>query len=69
MYMRNNQEFIDMMRGYYGKFTQQQLWQILLHQNELGINTISIQKMNSSDFICKVDEETVLAYKIEMGEV
>ena len=69
MYMRNNQEFIDMMRGYFGKFTQNQLWQILLHQNEFGINTISIQKMNCGEFICKVDKETVLAYKIEMGEV
>ena len=69
MHMKNNQEFIDMMRGYFGKFTKYELWSILINQNELGINTISIQKMNCGDFICKVDKETVLAYKIEMGEV
>ena len=69
MYMRNNPEFIDMMRGYFGKFTHHQLWQILLNQKELGINTISVQKMSCGDFICKVDKETVLEYLIEMGEV
>ena len=69
MYIRNNQEFIDMMSGYFGKFTKYELWSILVHQNELGINTISVQKMDCDEFICKVDKETVLAYKIEMGEV
>ena len=69
MCIRNSQEFIDMMNGYFGKFTKYELWSILVNQNELGINTISVQKMNCDEFICKVDKETVLAYKREMGEV
>lgn len=63
MCMENNKEFIDMMRGAFGTFTTHELWQILLHQNELGINTISIQKMSCGKFICKVDEKTVSEYK------
>ena len=63
MYMENNQGFIGMMRGAFGTFTAHQLWQILLCQNEFGINTISIQKMNCGKFICKVDGKTVSEYK------
>lgn len=63
MYMKNNQEYIDMMEGHYGQFTQHELWQILLFQDELGINTIAIQKLAGGDFICKVDEKTVNEYK------
>ena len=63
MYMENNQEFISMMRGAFGTFTAYELWQILLCQNELGINTISIQKMSCGKFICKVDKKTVSEYK------
>ena len=63
MYMKDNQEFISMMRGAFGTFTAHELWQILLCQNEFGINTISIQKMDCGKFICKVDEITVSKYK------
>ena len=63
MYMENNQEFISMMHGAFGTFTAHELWQILLCQNEFGINTISIQKMDCGKFICKVDEKTVNEYK------
>ena len=63
MHMKNNPEFIDMMRGYFGEFDQYELWTILCHQNELGINTISIQKMSCGKFICKVDKLSVEAYK------
>ena len=63
MYMRNIQEFKLMMGGWFGTFNQHELWQILLHQNEFGINTISIQKMDCGKFICKVDKLTVEAYK------
>ena len=63
MYMENNQEFVSMMRGAFGVFTAHELWQVLLCQNELGINIISIQKMSCGKFICKVDEKTVSEYK------
>ena len=63
MYIGNNQEFINMMRGAFGTFTAHELWQILLCQNEFGINTISIQKMDCGKFICKVDEKTANEYK------
>ena len=61
--MENNQEFISMMRGAFGTFTAHELWQILLCQNEFGINTISIQKMDCGKFICSIDEITARNYK------
>ena len=63
MYIKNNREYQLMMRGNFGTFDQYELWAILCHQNELGINTISIQKMSCGKFICKVDEKTVNEYK------
>ena len=62
MYMKNNPKYIRMMMGDFGNFTQQELWQILLHQNELGINTLMIQQMMDGAFICRVDNQTVNHY-------
>lgn len=54
-----------MMMGDFGNFTQQELWQILLYQNELGINTLMIQQMADGAFICRVDIQTVNRYLLE----
>lgn len=60
--MKNNPKYIRMMMGNFGNFTQQELWQILLYQNELGINTLMIQQMTDGAFICRVDNLTVNRY-------
>lgn len=60
--MKDNPKYIRMMMGDFGNFTQQELWQILLHQNELGINTLMIQQMNDGAFICRVDHLTINRY-------
>ena len=60
--MKNNPKYIRMMMGDFGNFTQQELWQILLYQNELGINTLMIQQMTDGAFICRVDNLTVNRY-------
>ena len=60
--MKNNPKYIRMMMGDFGNFTQQELWQILLYQNELGINTLMIQQMIDGAFICRVDNLTVNRY-------
>ena len=52
MYMKDNPKYIRMMMGDFGNFTQHELWQILLHQNELGINTLMVQQMIDGAFIC-----------------
>ena len=62
MYMKDNKEFQHMMKGNYGTFTQYELWSILSNQNELGINTISIQKSDDKKFICQVDKITIETY-------
>ena len=62
MYMKDNPKYIRMMMGDFGNFTQQELWQILLYQNELGINTLMIQQMTDGAFICRVDNLTVNRY-------
>lgn len=63
MYMKDNREFQLMMRGGAGFFSQYEIWAILLHQNELGINTISIQKDYTGKFVCMVDKPTIERYK------
>ena len=60
--MKNNPKYIRMMMGDFGNFTQQELWQILLNQNELGINTLMIQQMTDGAFICRVDNQTINRY-------
>ena len=60
--MKDNPKYIRMMMGDFGNFTQQELWQILLYQNELGINTLMIQQMTDGAFICRVDNLTVNRY-------
>ena len=65
MYMKDNPKYIRMMMGDFGNFTQHELWQILLHQNELGINTLMIQQMIDGAFICRVDNLTINRYLLE----
>jgi hypothetical protein len=60
--MRGNKEFDSMMNGDFGRFNVYQLWAILNNMDELGINTLKVQK-TSDGFICKVDELTVRANK------
>ena len=60
--MKNNPKYIRMMMGDFGSFTQYELWQILLHQNELGINTLMVQQKFDGTFICRVDDLTVNQY-------
>lgn len=62
MHMQDNLEFIDMMYGGFGQFTQYELWSILLYQNELGINTLKIKKLSNGNFICIVDKNTSKEY-------
>lgn len=60
--MRENKEFDSMMNGNFGRFNVYQLWAILNNMDELGINTLKVQKI-ADGFICKVDELTVRANK------
>ena len=69
MYIKNNKTFIDMMRGGTVTFTQYELWTILTHQNELGINTLHIQKTSDGHFVCCVDVLTRDAYYKEYVRV
>ena len=66
--MKNNREFHLMMRGGVGFFSQYEVWAILSHQNELGINTISIQKDYTGKFVCMVDKPTIEGYKEECSK-
>ena len=68
MYMKDNIEFQFMMRGGVGFFSQYEMWTILSHQNELGINTISIQKDYTGKFVCMVDKLTIERYKEECSK-
>lgn len=63
MYMRNNKNYIQMMRGKIAEFDQYEVWSILLHQHELGINTLKIQKTIEGKFICCVDDLSSETYK------
>ena len=63
MYMKNNQEFIDMMSGGFGEFSAYEVWFILTNLNNLGINTLRAQQNFDGSFYCSVDEATVRAYK------
>lgn len=60
--MRGNKEFDGMMDGDFGRFNVYQLWTILNNMDELGINTLMVQK-TSDGFICKVDELTTRVNK------
>ena len=68
MYMKNNENFKLMMQGDFGFFSQYEVWTILSHQNELGINTISIQKDYTGKFVCMVDKPTIERYKEECSK-
>ena len=63
--IENLEEFKLMMRGGVGFFSQYEILAILSHQNELGINTISIQKDYTGKFICMVHKLTIESYKEE----
>lgn len=54
-------DFKEMMCGGVGEFDEIQLQAIFQRQNELNINTISVQKSGSL-FLCRVDEKTVNNY-------
>lgn len=69
MYIKHNEQFKLMMRGGLGQFTKYELWTILTLQDELGINTLMIQKDPYGQFLCKVDEITVIDYKNEEGQI
>ena len=56
------------MMGNVVTFTKYELWNILTHQNELGINTIAIRQTSNGDYVCFVDNNTINKYK-EMREV
>lgn len=62
MYMEQNKNFIEMMNGGFGEFTQHELWTILTNLNELNINTIKVQKTVEDKFICIVDRLTIERY-------
>lgn len=67
--MKDNEDFKLMMQGDIGFFSQYELWNILLHQKELGINTISIQKDFTGElFVCMVDKPTIERYKEECSK-
>lgn len=68
MYMKHSKLFHSLMMGNVVIFTKYELWNILTHQNELGINTIAIQKTSNGDYVCFVDNNTINKYK-EMREV
>ena len=68
MYMKHSKLFHSLMMGNVVTFTRYELWNILIHQNKLGINTIAIQQTNDGDYVCFVDNNTINRYK-EMREV
>ena len=68
MYMKHSKLFHSLMMGNVVAFTKYELWNILIHQNELGINTIAIQQTSNGDYVCFVDNNTINKYK-EMREV
>ena len=59
MHMENNKNFIRMMLGDFGIFTQYEVWFLLGHLHDLKINTLKIQKTVDDYFICRVDDLTV----------
>ena len=67
--IENLEQFKLVMRGGLGQFDQYMLHSILKHQNELGINTLMVQKDPYGQFLCKVDELTSIYYKKEEGQI
>ena len=65
MYMKNNQKFIEMMNGGYGRFNLNEMWTIMTNLNVLHINTIYTQQLVDGTFVCTVDKPTVDYYKKE----
>lgn len=63
MYIKNNENYKKMMQGSFGEFTQYEVWQMLIQQHELGINTLKIQKTHDGKFICCVDKLTSIEYQ------
>ena len=69
MYMKSNPKFIEMMKGGYARFSQYELWNIMINLNEFRINTIYTQQLVDGTFICAVDEPTVRYYLKEEGQI
>jgi hypothetical protein len=61
--MKDNKNYIKMMSGEFAEFNQYEIWSILLHQHELGINTLKVQKTIEGKFVCCVDELSSKTYK------
>ena len=62
MHMKNNKEFIEMMSGGFGEFSEYEVWFIMTNLNQLGINTLYTQQNLDGSFYCMVDKATVKTY-------
>lgn len=63
MYIECNPEFIEMMNGGFGEFSQYELWTIISNQNDLHINVLKTQQTIDKTYICKVDDITARTYR------
>ena len=64
--MKNNEKYKKLMNGSIVELTQYELWNILINQHELNINTIAVQKNSEGNFACVVDKPTINACKREV---
>jgi hypothetical protein len=69
MIMKSDHRFREMMSGQCARFTQEEMWEIMTHLNELYINTIYVQQFVDGTFICAVDRSTVNYYLKEEGQI
>jgi hypothetical protein len=67
--MKSDHRFREMMSGQCAHFTQEEMWEIMTHLNELYINTIYAQQFVDGTFICAVDRPTVNYYLKEEGQI
>lgn len=66
MHMKDNKEFIEMMSGGFGEFSEYEVWFIMTNLNQLGINTLYTQQNLDGSFYCMVDKATVKKYRENM---
>ena len=69
MITKSDRRFREMMSGRSAYFTQEEMWEIMTHLNELYINTIYVQQLIDGTFICAVDKPTVNYYLKEEGQI
>ena len=69
MIMKSDHRFREMMSGRCARFTQEEMWEIMTHLNELYINTIYVQQFVDGTFICAVDRPTVNYYLKEESQI